>query len=72
MLRLLQKVRARKYSQYSIYAHNLSKFDNVFILKYIARLGGVEIIRKDGKIITIAIKIGINKGTIFIKDSLLL
>lgn len=51
--KFLKKVRSTKYSQYHVYAHNLSKFDSVFILKYLVRQDNIEILRKDGKFISI-------------------
>lgn len=83
------------YSNHSVYVHNLSGFDAVFLLDTLASLKikssldfllnkigsyDVDLIMKDGKIITITIKkiIGFSKNnkiiykTIYIKDSLLI
>lgn len=73
---LFRHLLRRKYRGYSIYAHNLSRFDIIFLFKYIAYLHNIEgykvsPIIKDGDIISINIKN--NKGiNITFKDSYLL
>lgn len=64
-----------KYRGFTIYAHNLSKFDIVFLFKHICKLQGkgykVNILKKEDKIISIKITKG-NNISITLKDSLLL
>lgn len=59
----------------NVYAHNLSKFDGVLILRYLLPLGKVEPIIHNGRIISIRVKLtveGCVGKTIVFKDSLLL
>lgn len=67
---LLSKYRGR-----TVYAHNLSRFDIVFLFKHLAKLQNkgykVNILKKDDKIISITIVKGKNT-CITLKDSLLL
>jgi hypothetical protein len=59
-----------------VYAHNLSSFDGVFLLKHLFQFGKVEpIISRDGKIISISLKVkdeNNNIKTIIFKDSYLM
>ena len=64
-----------KQSVINIYAHNLSGFDGIFIMKHLLNYGKVEPIIFNGKIISIKIKlnvIGHVGKTIIFKDSMLL
>jgi hypothetical protein len=68
-----------KYTGYSIYIHNLSKFDGIFLMKYLANLnhskyGKVTIkpIMRDNKIIQIKLSFNAGKYSITLLDSLLL
>ena len=59
----------------TVYAHNLSGFDGIFLMKNILELGKVTPLLNNGKIITITLKLNIpgNKNkTIVFRDSLLL
>uniref|UniRef100_A0A896YUU9 DNA polymerase n=1 Tax=Coniophora puteana TaxID=80637 RepID=A0A896YUU9_9AGAM len=73
--KLFEFILKRKYSGYTIFAHNLSRFDVVFLFKNIAQLKpmgyNIEIIKKEDKIISIKISNG--KGvSVTLKDSILL
>lgn len=73
---LFKHILSSKYSGYTIYAHNLSRFDVVFLFKTIAHLKNqgykVKIIKKDDKFISIRI-IDKNKNvSITLKDSYLI
>lgn len=63
-----------KYNGYKVYAHNLSKFDGVFLLPILAKLNSdavkVSVIKRDNLLININIKFG--KCQIDIRDSLLM
>lgn len=65
-----------KFKGYTIYAHNLSSFDVVFLFKYITNLEKqgykVKILKKDEKIISIKISNRSKNVSITLKDSLLL
>ena len=66
---------SRKYRGYSVYAHNLSRFDIIFIFKYIASLRkdfDIKPILKDGNIISLQIKNNKKGISITFKDSYLL
>ncbi len=72
---LFDKLLSPKYRNYHIYAHNLSRFDIVFLLKYIASLKNefkIDILTKDGKYISIKIYNYSKNISITIKDSYLL
>lgn len=56
----------RKYNQHTVYVHNLSKFDGVFLLKNIMKLVGEKNIKctdRDGQIINITLLYGIDDKT---------
>lgn len=42
-----------KYNGYKIYIHNFAKFDAIFLLKYLNKLGHVNLVINNGKIISI-------------------
>ena len=54
-----------------IYAHNLSGFDGILILKHLIRFGDVKPLIHNGKLMSITLKLG-NKKTIVFKDSFLM
>lgn len=54
----------------TIYAHNLSAFDGIFIMKYLLRYGEVNPLLHNGRLMSIKVSLG-NKTIIF-KDSYLL
>jgi DNA polymerase family B len=73
MLECLKSILKRKYKGYNIYAHNLAKFDIIFLLKYLLKLGSIKPIIHNGKIISLRVNYGKNKEyRIEFKDSLLL
>jgi hypothetical protein len=58
-----------------VYAHNLSGFDGIFIMKHLLQYGKVEPLLHNGKIISIKVKlnvVGYMNKTIVFKDSYLL
>src|SRR5258707_461741 len=73
MLNCLKSILIRKYKGYSVYAHNLAKFDIIFLLKYLVKIGNINPIIHNGKIISLIINYGENgQYKIEFKDSLLL
>jgi len=73
MLDCLKSILIRKYDGYKIYAHNLAKFDIIFLLKYLVKLGTIKPVIHNGKIISLTINFGKNGGyQVEFKDSLLL
>jgi len=73
MLTCLKSILIRKYDGYKIYAHNLAKFDVIFLLKYLVKLGTIKPIIHSGKIISLTVNYGENGSyKIEFKDSLLL
>jgi len=48
----------RKYNGYNVYVHNLAKFDIIFLLKYLTKLGSVHPIIHNGRIICINLNYG--------------
>jgi len=73
MLTCLKSILIRKYDGFKIYAHNLAKFDVIFLLKYLVKLGTIKPIIHTGKILSLTVNYGENGGyKIEFKDSLLL
>jgi len=73
MLDCLKSILKRKYKGYNVYAHNLGKFDIIFLFKYLLKLGTIHPVIHNGKIIFLKINYGENgKYKIIFKDSLLL
>ena len=73
---LFDRLLTRKYKNYNVYAHNLSRFDIVFIFKYLSTLKNkgfnIKLLIKDQNIISISI-INRNKNiSITIRDSYLI
>src|SRR6266849_4382213 len=73
ILDCLKSIIIRKYNGYKVYVHNLAKFDIIFLLKYLVKIGSVQpIIHKD-RIITLGVNYGNNNEyQIQFKDSYLL
>ena len=73
---LFKQLLRRKYKGYTVYAHNLSRFDIIFLFKFLGDLAlnhgyKVDPIIKDDQIISIKIKN--NKGIkLVLRDSLLI
>jgi hypothetical protein len=57
----LNSILIRKYNGYKIYAHNLSKFDIIFLLKYLVKIATIEPIIHNGKFILLKVNYGKNK-----------
>lgn len=63
----------RKYNNSNVYIHNLAKFDVIFFLKYLVKLGAVHPIIHNGRIISINLNYGKNNEyKINFKDSYLI
>nr|YP_010991015.1 DNA polymerase [Pappia fissilis]WOX61288.1 DNA polymerase [Pappia fissilis] len=52
----LLSILIKKYKNYHIYMHNFAKFDGVFLLNILAKLGNIKIIRHKGRLISISLK----------------
>jgi DNA polymerase type B, organellar and viral len=75
ILDCLSSIFIRKYNGYKIYVHNLAKFDIIFLLKYIIKLGFLQPVIHNDKIISLQVNYGGNKEyqvEFFKKDSLLI
>jgi len=75
MLQLLTFISKWRKIALTVYAHNLSSFDGVFLMKHLLPFGKVEPLIHNGKIISIKLTLSIKgyKGrTILFKDSYLL
>jgi len=69
----LKSIMIRKYNGYNIYIHNMAKFDIIFIMKYLVKLGSVNPVIHNGRIITINLNYGKdNKYQLQFRDSYLL
>ena len=69
----LKSIMIRKYNGYNIYMHNMSKFDIIFLFKYLLKLGSVSPIIHNNRIISIDFNFGPdNKYQLKFRDSLLL
>ena len=68
--KLIDQVEESSPNRIFVYAHNLSTFDGILILKHLFQFGKVEPLIFNGKLISI--KIIVNKTTIIFKDSMLL
>jgi hypothetical protein len=73
ILDCLKAILIRKYNGYKIYIHNLAKFDIIFLFKYLVKLGNLEPIIHNDRIISVKVKFGKNSEyQIEFKDSYLL
>jgi DNA polymerase family B len=73
MIDCLKSLLVRKYNYYKVYAHNMAKFDIIFLFKYLIKLGKIKPIFHNGKFISITIGYGDNyQYNIEFKDSILL
>nr|QGP74778.1 hypothetical protein [Russula griseocarnosa] len=69
----LKSIMIKKYNNYNIYIHNLAKFDIIFLLKYLIKLGSINPIIHNNKIISIDLNFGDNnKYQLHFKDSYLI
>nr|YP_009487185.1 hypothetical protein [Russula compacta]AWB36087.1 hypothetical protein [Russula compacta] len=71
LISALKSILIRKYNGYKIYLHNLSKFDIIFLFKYLIKLGTVKPIIHNNRIISINLNYGENYHVQF-KDSYLI
>ena len=73
LLSTLKSILIRKYNGYNIYIHNMAKFDIIFLLKYLVKLGNVSPIIHNGRIISINLNYGKNlEYRLQFKDSYLI
>jgi hypothetical protein len=73
ILDCLNLIMSRKYNGYKVYVHNLAKFDVIFLLKYLVKIGSLQPIIHNDKIISLIINYGKNSEyKIEFKDSLLI
>jgi hypothetical protein len=54
----LKSIIIRKYNGYNVYIHNLAKFDIIFLLKYLVKLGSINPIIHNDRIIFINLNFG--------------
>jgi alkyl sulfatase BDS1-like metallo-beta-lactamase superfamily hydrolase len=63
----------RKYNGYKIYVHNLAKFDIIFLFKYLVKVGTLDPVIHNGKIISIKVNYSKNgEYQVEFKDSYLI
>lgn len=73
ILDCLSSILIRKYNGFSIYMHNMAKFDIIFLLKYLVKIGNLQPVIHNGRIISLTLNYGAdNKYKLEIKDSYLL
>jgi DNA polymerase type B, organellar and viral len=73
ILTALASIMIRKYNGYKIYVHNLAKFDVIFLLKYLVKLGIVQPVIHNDRIISINFNFGVdNKYSLQFRDSYLI
>jgi hypothetical protein len=60
ILTCLSSIFIRKYTGYNVYIHNLAKFDIIFLFKYLVKLGSVQPVIHNGRIISINLNFGKN------------
>src|SRR6266850_686529 len=73
ILTALKSILTRKYNGYNVYMHNMAKFDIIFLLKHLVKLGDVTPIIHNGRIISINLNFGKNlEYRLQFKDSYLI
>ena len=73
ILTALRSILSRKYNGYNVYMHNMAKFDIIFLLKHLLKLGNVSPIIHNGRIISINLNFGKNlEYRLQFKDSYLI
>jgi hypothetical protein len=73
ILSALNSIMIRKYNGYNVYMHNMAKFDIIFLFKYLLKLGLVQPVIHNDRIISIEFNYGKDlKYQIKFRDSLLL
>jgi hypothetical protein len=69
----LKSILLRKYNSYNIYIHNMGNFDMIFLMKYLVKLGSINPIIHNNRIISINFNYGKNNEyQINFRDSYLL
>jgi DNA polymerase type B, organellar and viral len=68
----LNSIMIRKYNNYKVYVHNLAKFDIIFLLKYLVKLGTVDPIIHNNRIISVNFSFDKNNYQLIFRDSYLL
>jgi hypothetical protein len=58
ILTALKSILSRKYNGYNVYIHNMAKFDIIFLLKHLVKLGNVTPVIHNGRIISINLNFG--------------
>jgi hypothetical protein len=73
ILDCLKSIFIRKYNGYKVYIHNFAKFDAIFLFKYLVKLGVVNPIIHNDRLISINLNYGKNNEySIQFKDSFLI
>jgi hypothetical protein len=69
----LKSIMIRKYNSFNVYIHNMAKFDIIFLLKYLVKLGSVNPVIHNDRIICINFNFGKdNEYQIQFRDSYLI
>lgn len=68
LIQAIKELMIKKYDNYQVYIHNLAKFDAIFLLKPLAKLGQIKPIIHNKELISIGFKF--NSYNITFKDSL--
>jgi hypothetical protein len=63
----IKDIMCKKYDNFNVYIHNLSRFDGIFLLKILANLGNIKPLIHHGDLISIGFKF--NNYNITFKDS---
>jgi hypothetical protein len=58
ILTALKSILVRKYNGFNVYIHNMAKFDAIFLLKYLVKLGSVNPIIHNDRLISINLNFG--------------
>lgn len=73
ILTALKSIMIRKYNKWNVYIHNMAKFDMIFLLKYLVKLGSVQPIIHGGRLISVTLNFGKNNEyQLKFKDSYLI
>jgi hypothetical protein len=76
MMQAFQSIMKRKYDGYTIYTHNFSHFDSIFVIDVLSRLGKLKPFMRDGKILRLTFKFKLPNSarthTLYFMDSLLM
>ncbi len=67
IIKAIKDLTLRKYKNYKVYIQNFAKFDSIFLLKYLTKIGIVDPLIHNGRIISI--KFTNNNYTIHFRDS---